>query len=123
MPLSRLLVEAQPTAGHRAMSTPLRLALRAILRNDRHAATTKLSEPRPHPLPFTHRNPVLQRPLEFGQYVSLGFGQASRDVGIAISMGSRGDAYDKASCLGSCPQVQSRRVDSYRCDRTAPNDQ
>jgi hypothetical protein len=38
----------------------------------------------------------LQRPVEPGQYVSLGFGQAARDAGIAISMGSRGDAYDNA---------------------------
>jgi putative transposase len=30
------------------------------------------------------------------QYVSLGFGQAACDAGIAISMGSRGDAYDNA---------------------------
>jgi putative transposase len=31
-----------------------------------------------------------------GQYVSLAFGKAARDAGIAVSMGSRGDAYDKA---------------------------
>jgi len=30
------------------------------------------------------------------QSVSLGFGQAARDAGIAISMGSRGDVYDNA---------------------------
>jgi transposase InsO family protein len=30
------------------------------------------------------------------QYVSLGFGQSARDAGIAISMGSKGDAYDNA---------------------------
>jgi putative transposase len=30
------------------------------------------------------------------QYVSLGFGQTARDAGIALSMGSRGDAYDNA---------------------------
>jgi putative transposase len=30
------------------------------------------------------------------QYVSLGFGQAARDAGIAISMGSKGDAFDNA---------------------------
>ena len=30
------------------------------------------------------------------QYVSLAFGQAARDAGIARSMGSKGDAYDKA---------------------------
>jgi putative transposase len=31
-----------------------------------------------------------------GQYVSLGFGQAARDAGIARSMGSTGDCYDNA---------------------------
>jgi putative transposase len=31
-----------------------------------------------------------------GQYVSLGFGQAAREAGIARSMGSRGDCWDNA---------------------------
>jgi len=31
-----------------------------------------------------------------GQYVSLAFGRAARDAGIAVSMGSRGDAFDNA---------------------------
>lgn len=31
-----------------------------------------------------------------GQYVSLGFGQAAREAGIARSMGSKGDCYDNA---------------------------
>ena len=31
-----------------------------------------------------------------GQYVSLAFGRAARDAGIAVSMGSRGDADDNA---------------------------
>jgi putative transposase len=39
---------------------------------------------------------ALRRPVESAQYVSLGFGQAARDAGIALSMGSRGDAYDNA---------------------------
>jgi putative transposase len=30
------------------------------------------------------------------QYVSLTFGQKARDAGVAVSMGSRGDAYDNA---------------------------
>jgi putative transposase len=38
----------------------------------------------------------LRRPVESGQYVSLAFGRATRQAGIAISMGSRGDAYDNA---------------------------
>ncbi len=41
-------------------------------------------------------NAVLRRPLEPGQYVSLGFGQAAAQAGIARSMGSRGDCYDNA---------------------------
>jgi transposase InsO family protein len=40
---------------------------------------------------------VLRRLLESGQYVSLAFGQAARDAGIARSMGSRGDCYDTQS--------------------------
>jgi transposase InsO family protein len=39
---------------------------------------------------------VLQRPLESAQYVSLAFGQAARDAGIARSMGSKGDCWDNA---------------------------
>jgi len=39
---------------------------------------------------------VLRGPVEFGQYVSLAFGQKARDAGIAISMGSRGDCFDNA---------------------------
>jgi putative transposase len=31
-----------------------------------------------------------------GQYVSLAFGRAASQAGIAVSMGSRGDAYDNA---------------------------
>jgi putative transposase len=38
----------------------------------------------------------LRGPPESAKYVSLGFGQQARDAGIAISMGSKGDAYDNA---------------------------
>jgi transposase InsO family protein len=38
----------------------------------------------------------LRRPVDSGQYVSLGFGQKARDAGIAVSMGSKGDCYDNA---------------------------
>jgi putative transposase len=38
----------------------------------------------------------LRRPVESAQYVSLAFGRAAREAGIAVSMGSRGDAYDNA---------------------------
>jgi transposase InsO family protein len=38
----------------------------------------------------------LRPPVESAQYVALGFGQQARDAGIAVSMGSRGDAYDNA---------------------------
>lgn len=39
---------------------------------------------------------VIHHSDQGSQYVSLGFGQAARDAGIPISMGSRGDAYDNA---------------------------
>lgn len=44
---------------------------------------------RPEPGPIHHSD---QR----SQYVALGFGQQAGDAGIAVSMGSRGDAYDNA---------------------------
>ncbi len=39
---------------------------------------------------------MLRRPVEPGQYVSLIFGERCRDVGVQLSMGSKGDAYDNA---------------------------
>jgi hypothetical protein len=38
----------------------------------------------------------LQRPVESGQYTSLIFTRRCRAVGIDVSMGSRGDCFDKA---------------------------
>jgi putative transposase len=35
------------------------------------------------------------------QYVSLAFGQAARDAGIAVSMGSVGDCYDTQLMISS----------------------
>ena len=39
---------------------------------------------------------MLRGPVEPKQYVSLAFGRAAGQAGIAVSMGSRGDAYDNA---------------------------
>jgi putative transposase len=39
---------------------------------------------------------VIHHSDQGSQYVSLAFGRAAREAGIAISMGSRGDAYDNA---------------------------
>ncbi|MDQ3631500.1 MAG: IS3 family transposase [Actinomycetota bacterium] len=41
------------------------------------------------------------------QYVSLGFGQAAAQAGIARSMGSRGDCYDTQSRLGDSMSLVS----------------
>jgi transposase InsO family protein len=51
--------------------------------------------PTPDQIDFNNKA-VLQGPLEPGQYVSLAFGQAARDAGIAVSMGSKGDCFDNA---------------------------
>lgn len=39
---------------------------------------------------------VIHHSDQGSQYVALGFGQQARDAGIAVSMGSKGDAYDNA---------------------------
>ncbi len=75
----------------------LRPALRASLRDDNH--------PHPSPRPSQAIDPATVRlpitrcwrwPLEPGQFVSLAFGQKARDAGIAVSMGSKGCAFDNA---------------------------
>lgn len=50
----------------RARLSPLRPALRAILRDDSHAAATTIRELPTHPLPPHTNNPVLRRPVESG---------------------------------------------------------
>ena len=51
----------------------------------------KMALARRRPLPG-----LIQHSDQGGQYVSLGVRAAAHDAGIAISMGSRGDAYDNA---------------------------
>ena len=57
------------------------------------------------------------------QFVSLAFGQQARDAGIAVSMGSRGDAYDNAvaeSFFATLKKELIRRrilADQARADR------
>src|ERR1700733_15648716 len=64
---------------------------------ERIAGRPARSDTQPFRLPIaTLLDQALQRPLESAQYVSLAFGRAARDAGIAVSMGSRGDAYDNA---------------------------
>ena len=53
------------------------------------ALTMALARRRPEPGLIHHSD-------QGGQYVSLAFGRAAHQAGIAVSMGSRGDAYDKA---------------------------
>ncbi len=49
------------------------------------------------PNSYTHsNNPVLQRPIEPAQYLSLTYTDRLAELGIAPSVGSRGDSYDNA---------------------------
>ena len=41
-------------------------------------------------------NPVLHRPIELAQYLSLVYTDRLGELGIAPSVGSRGDSYDNA---------------------------
>ena len=48
---------------------------------------------------------LLRGPVEPRQFIGLTFGQTCHDAGIAVSMGSRGDAYDKelvSQCTSCC---------------------
>ena len=47
------------------------------------------------------------------QYVSLAFGQQARDAGIAVSMGSRGDAYDNAVAESFFATLKKELVKRY----------
>src|SRR5450755_1227350 len=64
---------------------------------DRITGRPVRSDAHPFGLPIaTLPDQALRRPPESAQYVSLAFGRAAGDAGIAVSMGSRGDAYDNA---------------------------
>jgi transposase InsO family protein len=55
---------------------------------------------------------VIHHSDQGSQYVALGFGQAARDAGIAVSMGSKGDAFDNAvaeSFFATLNKVYGRR--------------
>jgi len=47
------------------------------------------------------------------QYVSLAFGQKARDAGIAVSMGSRGDAYDNAVAESFFSTLKKELINRY----------
>jgi hypothetical protein len=68
----------------------------ASLRDDSHANFASNPE-LAHRYGSPTKNPVLRRPVESGQFVSLAFGQQARATGIAQSMGSRGDYFDNAA--------------------------
>ena len=84
----------------RTRLSPLRPALGASLRDDSRVAQftlpTAVTRVRHSPELQSRRQALLRGPVESGQYVSLAFGRAARDAGIAVSMGCRGDAYDNA---------------------------
>ena len=63
------------------------------------------------------RQDVLRRPLETGQYLSMRYTDRLVDAGIAPSVGSQGDAYDKAlaeSVIGLYKTEVIRRKGPWR---------
>lgn len=60
---------------------------------------------------------VLQRPIEFTQYLSIRYADRLADAGIQLSVGSRGDAYDNAlaeSVIGLFKTEVIRRLGPWR---------
>ncbi len=80
------LAAVQDTYSRQIVGWAMATHMRAALVVD--ALKMALARRRPPPGLIHHSD-------QGGQYVSLAFGRAARDAGIAVSMGSRGDAYDK----------------------------
>jgi transposase InsO family protein len=74
------------------------------------ALTMALARRRPDPGLIHHSD-------QGSQYVSLAFGRAAGEAGIAVSMGSRGDAYDNAVAETFFPTLKKELVNR----RTWPN--
>jgi putative transposase len=81
------LAAVQDTYSRQIVGWAMATHMRASLVVD--ALNMALSRRRPPPGLIHHSD-------QGSQYVSLAFGRAARDAGIAVSMGSRGDAYDNA---------------------------
>jgi putative transposase len=79
------LAAVQDTHSRQIVGWSMATHMRATLVVD--ALKMALARRRPEPGPIHHTD-------HGGQYVSLAFGRAARDAGIAVSMGSRGDAHD-----------------------------
>lgn len=95
------------TGAHRPRSStstsPPQPDLRANVAIDPHPAPRRgTRQPFTLPAPVVTRygglthNPVLRRPVEFGQYTNFDFTQTLDDHGILGSVGSTGDVYDNA---------------------------
>jgi putative transposase len=81
------LAAVQDTYSRQIVGWSMTTHMRSTLVVD--ALQMALSRRRPGPGLIHHSD-------QGSQYVSLAFGRAAREAGIAISMGSRGDAYDNA---------------------------
>jgi putative transposase len=81
------LAAVQDTYSRQIVGWSMATHMRAALVVD--ALQMALARRRPGPGLIHHSD-------QGSQYVSLAFGRAARQAGIAISMGSRGDAYDNA---------------------------
>lgn len=61
---------------------------------------------------YTRRTkPVLRRLVEPAQYTSIAFGLRCRAAGIALSIGSTGDAYDNAMAESFFASLETELID------------
>jgi transposase InsO family protein len=64
---------------------------------DIDAPAPSVAQPNLVVVPFNTSNlEMLQRPIEFAQYVSIRYSERLAEAGIEPSVGSRGDSYDNA---------------------------
>jgi transposase-like protein len=72
----------------RAATTPLATGLRTARHRDLLANQASNT--------MTHINPVLRRPVEFGQFTSIRYGERLAEIGATPSIGTVGDSLDNA---------------------------
>ena len=54
---------------------------------------------------------MLRRPVEYGQYTSVAFGNRCKEMGVRPSMGTVGDAYDNAMAESFFATLECELID------------
>ena len=77
----------------------------------------RTSTPSRCPSPRIRRIAMLQRPIEFSQYLSIRYTERLAEAGIELSVGSTGDSHDNAlaeTVIGLCETEEIHRLGPWK---------